>query len=60
MAYYLILDNSIENDIMDTLERRNKDLKQVLNNESDESLFAGGDMNEDILSRYKARKNIKK
>ena len=61
MAYYLILDNSIENDIMNTLERRNKDLKQVLNNESEASLFStDGDMNEAILSQYKKRKNIQK
>lgn len=60
MAYYLILDNSIENDIMDTLERRNKDMKQVMDDITDESLFStSGDMNEGILSRYKARKNIK-
>ncbi len=59
MAYYLILDNSIENDIMSTLEHRNKDLKQVMNNESDASLFsADSDMNEAILTQYKKRKNI--
>ena len=61
MAYYLILDNSIENDIMNTLERRNKDLKQVMNNESEASLFStDSDMNEEILSQYKKRKNIQK
>ena len=59
MAYYLILNDSIENDIMNTLERRNKDLKQVMDNESDASLFSSdSDMNEEILSRYKKRKNI--
>ena len=58
MAYYLILDNSIENDIMNTLERRNKDLKQVLNNESEATLFGSDNMNEAILSQYKKRKNI--
>lgn len=61
MAYYLILDDSIENDIMNTLERRNKDLKQVMNNESEATLFSSdGDMNEAVLNQYKKRKNIQK
>lgn len=60
MAYYLILDNSIDNDAMDTLDRRNKDLKRVLDGEIDSTLFSdSSDMTEEILSRYKARKNIK-
>lgn len=61
MAYYLILENSIEQDIMNTLERRNKDLKKVLNNEDEASLFnEQGEMKEAILKEYKKRKNIKK
>ena len=60
MAYYLILENSIEEDIMKTLERRNKDLKKVMNNEDNASLFNVEDMQEAILSEYKKRKQIKK
>ena len=60
MAYYLILENSIEQDIMNTLERRNKDLKKVMNNEDNASLFNADDMQEAILAEYKKRKNIKK
>lgn len=58
MAYYLILENSIEQDIMNTLERRNKDLKKVMNNEDDASLFNAEDMQEAILAEYKKRKNL--
>lgn len=60
MAYYLILENSIEQDIMKTLERRNKDLKKVMDNEDEASLFNAGDMQEAILAEYKKRKNLKK
>ena len=59
MAYYLILENSIEQDIMNTLERRNKDLKKVMNNEDNASLFNADDMQEAILAEYKKRKNIR-
>lgn len=37
-AYYLIMENSIDEQIMEVLNRRNKDLKMVLNNK-DEDLF---------------------
>lgn len=60
MAYYLILEDSIEQDIMTTLERRNKDMKKVLNNENDVSLFGDGDLTEGALIEYKKRKNILK
>lgn len=60
MAYYLILENSIEQDIMNTLERRNKDMKKVMNNEDDASLFENGDLQEAVLIEYKKRKQIKK
>lgn len=63
MAYYLILENSIDMDIMTTLERRNKDMKKVMNNENDASLFNTQDsegMKKAILVEYKKRKNIKK
>lgn len=39
LAYYLIMENSIDEQIMKVLNRRNKDLKKVLNDE-DEDLFA--------------------
>lgn len=59
MAYYLILDNSVDTDAMNTLEKRNKNLKKVLNNEDNESMFGiDVDMNEAILQEYKKRKNI--
>ena len=54
-AYYLILDNSIDNSIMDVLNSRNADLKKVLNNEENEQLFED-DFNKAILSRYKENK----
>lgn len=61
MAYYLVLDNSIDTDAMTTLERRNKDLKKVLNGEDDASMFDyTGDMTEEILKAFKKRKNIQK
>ena len=59
MAYYLILENSIEQDIMNTLERRNKDMKKLMNNEDNASLFNVDDFQENILREYKKRKNIK-
>ena len=60
MAYYLILENSIEQDIMNTLERRNRDLKKVMNNENDASLFNAEDKQEEVLAQNKKRKNINK
>lgn len=57
LAYYLILPYSIEEDIMSTLERRNKDMKLVLDGIEQDKLFES-DMNEDILNTYKKRKNI--
>lgn len=59
MAYYLILENSVEQDAMATLERRNKDLKKVLNNEDDAGMF-NGEMTEEILAQYKKRKKLEK
>ena len=59
LAYYLILPNSIEEDIMATLERRNKDMKLVLDGIEQDKLFES-DMNEDILKNYKYRKKIDK
>ena len=53
-AYYLILEDSIDNSIMDILNDHNKGIKQVLNNESDVEMF--GDMRKEILKKYKERK----
>lgn len=53
-AYYLILEDSIDNSIMEILNDHNKGIKQVLNNESDVEMFA--DMNKEILKKYKERK----
>ena len=56
-AYYLILDDSIDNVIMDVLNSRNADMKKVLNNESDGELFKKEeDFNDMILSKYAERR----
>ena len=57
LAYYLILEGSIEQDIMATLERRNHDQKLVLDGTEVNNLFEV-DMNKDILNSYKKRKNL--
>jgi SWI/SNF-related matrix-associated actin-dependent regulator 1 of chromatin subfamily A len=57
-AYYLILEDSIDNTIMEILNDRNRGIKQVLNNESDVEMFS--DMNKEIFKKYKERKRIKK
>lgn len=60
LAYYLVLENSIDEQIMEILNRRNKDLKRVMNNE-DEDLFEPKkekEFSELILKEYKKAKNI--
>jgi len=60
LAYYLIMENSIDEQIMEVLNRRNKDLKKVLNDE-DEDLFTvekEKDFSELILDEYKKKKNL--
>ena len=60
LAYYLIMENSIDEQIMTVLNRRNKDLKKVMNNE-DEDLFALEKekyFSELILEEYKQKKNL--
>lgn len=60
LAYYLIMENSVDESIMEVLNRRNKDLKMVLNNE-DEDLFSEEKQQEFsklVLSEYKKRKKI--
>lgn len=54
-AYYLILDNSIDNTIMEVLNSRNADLQKVLNNEDDSQLFETN-FNKAILSKYRENK----
>lgn len=60
LAYYLIMENSIDEQIMEVLNRRNKDLKMVMNNE-DEDLFEPKkelEFSELILAEYKKKKQI--
>ena len=60
LAYYLIMENSIDEQIMEVLNRRNKDLKQVLNNK-EEDLFSEikeKEFSKLILDEYKKKKKI--
>lgn len=58
-AYYLILDDSIDNVVMDVLNSRNVDMKRVLNNEANGELFKKEeDFNDIILAKYAERKKI--
>ena len=59
-AYYLVLENSIDMDIMETLNDHNKDIKKVMDNVDEEMFQAEEDMNESILKKYKTRKHIQK
>ena len=60
-AYYLILENSVDVDCMNTLNLRSKDINKVMDN-VDEAMFNDDeiDFNHAILSEYKARKKLKK
>ena len=59
-AYYLILEDSIDCDIMETLNAHNKDMKKVLNNEDDCEMFnIESDISKDVLKRYKERRGVK-
>lgn len=61
LAYYLIMQNSIDEQQMEVLNKRNKDLKMVLNGE-DEDLFSikkEREFNKLILDEYKKKKNLK-
>ena len=60
LAYYLVLENSIDEQIMEILNRRNKDLKMVMNDEN-EDLFEPKkekEFSELILAEYKKKKQI--
>ena len=56
-AYYLILDNSIDNSIMDVLNTRNADIEKVLDNNDGGNIF-NDDFNKAILSKYKENKKM--
>lgn len=59
-AYYLIMENSIDEQIMEVLNRRNKDLKMVLNNKN-EDLFEPKkeeEFSKLILQEYKNKKKL--
>ena len=58
-AFYLILEDSIDEDVMATLNSRNRDLKKVLNAEDDAVMFSTDDMNKAVLKKYKERKGLK-
>lgn len=55
MAYYLVLENSIEEDIMSTLERRAHDMKLVLDGNEITTVFE--DVSKEIVESYKNRKH---
>ena len=60
MAYYLVIDDSIDVDCMNTLNVRNADIKKVMNNQDGNVMFdAESDMSRNIIKEYKKRKNIK-
>jgi SWI/SNF-related matrix-associated actin-dependent regulator 1 of chromatin subfamily A len=59
MAYYLILPNSIEESIMDNINRRGQNIEQVMNGECEKEFFES-DWNESTLKNYKIRKGIEK
>ena len=60
LAYYLIMENSIDEQIMEVLNKRNKDLKRVMN-DVDEDLFTPEkekEFSKLILDEYKKKKNL--
>ena len=60
LAYYLVMENSVDEQIMEVLNHRNKDLKKVLNDE-DEDLFDTQkelEFSKLILAEYKKKKQI--
>jgi SNF2 family DNA or RNA helicase len=58
MAQYLLLENSIEEDAMVTFNRRAKNLSKVIDGDDSFTMFEKNDMDEEILSTYKKRKNL--
>lgn len=60
LAYYLVMENSIDEQQMKVLNRRNKDLKKVMDNK-DEDLFAPEkelEFSKMVLEEYKQQKNL--
>ena len=61
LAYYLIMEDSIDEQQMIVLNKRNKDLKKVID-DKDEDLFSEvkeEEFNKLILDEYKKKKNLK-
>lgn len=58
MAQYLLLENSVEEDAMITFNRRAKYLSSVIDGDDSFIMFEKNDMDEEILSTYKKRKNL--
>jgi len=61
LAYYLVMENSIDEQQMEVLNKRNNDLKKVLD-DKEEDLFSTEkeeEFNKLVLAEYKKRKNIK-
>ena len=60
LAYYLVMEDSIDEQIIEVLNKRNKDLKRVLNDE-DEELFEPKkeeEFSKLILNEYKNKKKL--
>ena len=58
VAYYLLLENSIEEDAMAIFNKRVRNLSKVIDGKDDVEMFVKDDMNEDILLNYKTRKHF--
>lgn len=56
IAYYLILPNSIEESIMQNINRRGRHIEQVMNGKSEQDFF--NDWDEDILLDWKKKRGI--
>ncbi|WP_405289462.1 DEAD/DEAH box helicase [Methanobrevibacter sp.] len=56
IAYYLILPNSIEESIMQNINRRGRHIEQVMNGKSEQDFF--NDWGEDILLDWKKKRGI--
>lgn len=57
MAYYLVLNDSIEEDIMSTLEEHNADIKAVMN-DTVETIWNDDDFKQKVMNKYKNRKKF--
>lgn len=50
-AYYLIMENSIDEIVLETINERSSGINKVMDN-SDEKMFDCGDISKDILNKY--------